>query len=94
MYSIVKWYESIKLSITQNKFFLLPQSKFVLLHATTLNINKILNSLNFEKDTGLEGISVKLVKLTANLIDNYLANITNNDINLKSYSENVKPCKL
>ena len=82
------------MSIRQNKFFLLLQSKFVLLHATTHDINKILSSLNFEKDTGLDGISVKLVKLTANLIDNYLANITNKDINLKSYSENVKPCKL
>ena len=33
---------------------------------------------------------MKLIKLSANVIDSHLANIINNDIDLNCYSENAK----
>ena len=70
----------IKSSVTQNRKFNLP-------HVTDQGINKIINSF---KATGSEGIPVKLIKLSANVIDSHLANIINNDIDLNCYSENAK----
>ena len=56
------------MSVTQN-------SKFNLPHATTQDINKIINSLSSDKATGPDGIPVKFIKLSANVIDSHLANI-------------------
>ena len=70
---------AIKLSVTQNNKFNLPQ-----------DIDKIINSLSSDKATGPDGISVKFIKLSANVIDSHLANIRNKDIDLNCYSENAK----
>ena len=74
---------AIKSSVTRN-------SKFDLPHATTQEINKIINSLNSDKATGPDSIPVKFIKMSANVIDSHLANIINEDIDLNCYSENAK----
>ena len=74
---------AVKSSVTQN-------SKSKLPHATTQDINKIINSLGSKKATGLYGIPVKFIKLSANVIDSHLANIINKDIDLNCYSESAK----
>ena len=63
---------------------------FNLPHATTHNINKIINSLNSDKATGPDGIPVKFIKLSANVFDSHLANVINKDIDLNCYLENAK----
>ena len=70
---------AIKLSVPQKNKFNLPQ-----------DIDKIINSLSSDKTTGPDGISVKFIKLSANVIDSHLANIRNKDIDLNCYSENAK----
>ena len=50
------------------------ENKFNLSYASTSDINKKIKSLNVNKAKGPEGISVKLVKLSANVIDCHLAN--------------------
>ena len=62
---------AIKLSVPQNNKFNLPQ-----------DIDKIINSLSSDKTTGPDGISVKFIKLSANVIDSHLANIINKGIYL------------
>ena len=74
---------AIKSSVTQN-------SKFNLPHATTQNINKIINSLSSDMAAGPDGIPVKFIKLSANVIDSHLANIINKDIDLNCDLENAK----
>ena len=64
--------------------------KFNLPHPITQDINKTINLLNTEKATGLNEIPVKVIKLSANVIDNHLSNITNKDIDLNCYSKNAK----
>ena len=57
---------------------------------STQDINKIINSLTSNNATGPDGIPVKFIKLSANVIDSYLKNIINKNIDLNSYSENAK----
>ena len=52
--------------------------------------NKIIKSLNVNKAKGPDGISAKLIKMPANIIDFYLANIINNDVSLNIYSKHAK----
>ena len=65
-------------------------NKFNLPHATTQDINKIINSLNVDKATGPDGIPAKYIKLSANVIDSHLADVINKDIDNMRYSENAK----
>ena len=74
---------AIKSSVTQNSNFNLP-------HATTQEINRIINSLSSDKAIGPDAITVKFIKMSANVIDSHLANIINKDIDLNSYSESAK----
>ena len=74
---------AIKSSVTQN-------SKFNLPHASTQEINKIINLLSSDKATGPDGVPVKFIKISANVIDSHLVNIINKDIDLNCYSENTK----
>ena len=74
---------AVKSSVTQH-------SKFNLPHATTQDINKVINSLNSDKATGPDGIPVKFIKPSANVKDSHLTNIINNGIDLDCYSENAK----
>ena len=67
-----------------------PENTFDLPYASTSDINKIIKSLNVNKDKGPDGISAKFVKSFANVIDCHLANIFNNDISSKKYSEHAK----
>ena len=46
--------------------------------------------LSTDKATGPDGILVKFIKLSANVIDNHLANIINKVKDLSRYSENAK----
>ena len=46
--------------------------------------------LGSKKATGLYGIPVKFIKLSANVIDSHLANIINKDIDLNCFSESAK----
>ena len=74
----------MKSSVTQN-------SKLDLPHATTQDINKIINSLSSDKVTGPDGILLKFIRPSAwNVIDSHFANIINKDIDLNSYPENAK----
>ena len=57
---------------------------------TTQDINKIINSLTSNNATGPDGIPVKFIKLSANVIDSHLENVINKNIDLNSYSENAK----
>ena len=66
------------------------ENKFNLSYASTSDINKIIKSLNVNKAKGPEGISVKLVKLSANVIDSHLANMINNDISLNKHFKHAK----
>ena len=60
----------MKSSLTQNGKLNLP-------HVTTEYINKIFNLFSSGKATGPDGISVKSIKLSANVINSHLANIIN-----------------
>ena len=77
-------------SIRKIKNFCVPQNKFDLQYASTSDINKTMNSLNVNKTKGPDGISVKFVKMSADVIDCHLANIINNDISLNEYFEHAK----
>ena len=74
---------AIKSPVTQNRKFNLP-------HATSQEINKIINLLSSDKATGPDGIPVKFIKMSANVIDSHLANIISKDVDLNCYSENAK----
>ena len=61
---------------------------------TTEEINKIIRELGPKKTTGLDKISPKIVKMSANIIDSHLANIIadiiNNDIAKNVFSGKAK----
>ena len=46
--------------------------------------------LSSDKATGPDGVPVKFIKISANVIDSHLVNIINKDIDLNCYSENTK----
>ena len=69
---------------------MVPENEFDLPYASTSDINKIIKSFNVNKAKGPDGISAKLVKMSANVIDCHLANIINNDISLNKYSKHAK----
>ena len=77
-------------SIQKIKNVCVPENTFDLPYASTSGINKIIKSLNVSKAKGTDGISVKFVKMSANLIDCHLANIINNDISSNKYSKHAK----
>ena len=58
--------------------------------ATKEEINSIIKKLNTNKATGNDTIPPKLVKLSADFLDEPLTLIINNDISLNRYSENAK----
>ena len=64
--------------------------KFSLPYPVTQDINKTINLLNTEKATGPNEIPVKVIKLSANVIDSHLSNIINKGIDLNCYSKNAK----
>ena len=51
---------------------------------------KIIKGLNPKKATGPDKIPLKIVKLSANIIDSHLTNIINNDISNKTFSDSAK----
>ena len=78
-------------SIHKIKNLCVPENKFhVLSYAITSDINKIIKPLNVNKAKRPDGISLKFVKMSASVIDCYLANIINNDISLNKYSKHAK----
>ena len=77
-------------SIQKIKNVCVPENTYDLPYESTSGINKITKSLNVSKAKGTDGISVKFVKTSANLIDCHLANIINNDISSNKYSKHAK----
>ena len=58
--------------------------------ASKQDINKIVKSLNVNKATVSDRISLKLMKLSANVIDKYLTSIINHDISQSYFSNGAK----
>ena len=77
-------------NIKRIKQFFIAKKNFDLPKANVSDINKIIKSLNTNKDKGPDGISAKFVKMSASVIDCHLANIINNDISNNNYSEHAK----
>ena len=63
---------------------------FLFLEATAEDINKIINSLNRNKATGLHRIPLKIIETAADVIDSHLAYIINKDLRENKFSENAK----
>ena len=82
-----KDHPSIK-AISRN--FLNNNQSFYLPEATVPEINKIIKNLNTKKANGPDKIPLKVIKLSASIIDSYLTNIVNNDIEVCSFSEEAK----
>ena len=53
-------------------------------------INILIKRLNPKKATGPDGIPLKIIKLSADVIDKHLTNIINTDLECSSFSENAK----
>ena len=58
--------------------------------ATSKDINKIIKSLNPNKATGPDRMSLKIIKNAANVTDSHLAYIINKDLKENEFSENAK----
>ena len=58
--------------------------------ANTEDINKIIKSLNPNKATGPDRITLKIIKTDAKVIDSHLAHIINKDLKENKFSENFK----
>ena len=54
------------------------------------DINKIVKSLNANKATGPDGIPLKLIKLSVNVVDKYLTSIIDHDISRSYRSDGAK----
>ena len=63
-------------------------------HTTTQDINKIINALKNDNDKGHGRTPAKFIKLSANVIDNHLPNIINNDIVQNNYTEKDKTANI
>ena len=64
--------------------------EFELTDVSARDINQIIKSLNTNKAKVPDGISLKFVKISADIIDSYIASIINKDISNKKFSENSK----
>ena len=58
--------------------------------ATRDEINKIIKSIDISKATGPDNIPPKLVKMSADIIDEHMTNIINFDISNNSFPDNAK----
>ena len=63
-----------------------PTAELNIKAATVDQINKIIRSLDAKKVTGPDKIPVKVVKMSAYIIDKHLNNIINNDLLRNSFS--------
>ena len=69
----------------------MPDSlSFDLPPASKGDINKIVKSLNANKVTGLDGIPLKLINLSANIVGKYLPSIINHNISRSYFSDGAK----
>ena len=53
-------------------------------------MNILIKRLNPKKATGPDGIPLKIIKLSADVIDKHLTNIINTDLECSCFSENAK----
>ena len=67
-----------------------PTADLNITAATVDQINKIIRNLDAKKATGPEKIPVKIVKMSAYIIDKHLTNIINNDLLRNSFSDSAK----
>ena len=77
-------------SIVSIKHEFRPTAELNIKAATVDQINKIIRSLDAKKATGPDKIPVKVVKMSAYIIDKHLTNIINNDLLRKSFSDSDK----
>ena len=85
-----KDHESIK-SIKEN---VITAENFDFPLVTVTEVNTIIKSLNSKKSSGLDGIPIKIIKCTANIIDCHMANIMNMGIENQKYPEEAKKASI
>ena len=88
--SIIKKYEKHSSIININNKVGKSENRHDIPLATAEQINKIIKKLNPNKGTGPDKIPSKIVLLSANIIDCYLANTINHDLDNNSFSEGEK----
>ena len=74
--------ETINKICTKKENFRIPR-------ATTEEINKTIKELDPKKATGLDKISPKILKMSADVLDSHLANI-NHDVTINVFSKKAK----
>ena len=67
-----------------------PQSEFSFPNATKQEINKIMSQIDVSKSTGPDKIPPKFVKLSANILDEPLAMIINENVSKNRFSDGAK----
>ena len=77
-------------SIISNKNEFRPTAELNIKAATVDQINKIIRSLDTKRAARPDKILVKVVKMSAHIIDKHLTNIINNDLLRNSFSDSAK----
>ena len=85
---LTKLYQNTALIPVSKKFSL--DKEFELAYASAKDINQIIKSLNIKKAKGLDGISAKYIKISADIIDCDTGNIINQDVSNNKFFENAK----
>ena len=67
-----------------------PTAELNIKAATVDQINKVIRSLDAKKATRSDKIPVKVIKMSAYIIDKHLTNIINNDLLRNSFSDSAK----
>ena len=75
--------DQIRKKCSNPKIYSFPEAK-------KEEINILIKRLNPKKATGPDGIPLKIIKLSADVIDKHLTNIINTDLECSSFSENAK----
>ena len=76
------------INTTKNEF---PATKNLNIEAATVDqITKIIRTLDPKKATGPEKMPVKVVKMSANIMEKILTDIINNDLLRNSFSDSAK----
>ena len=73
----------IRTECSNPKIYSLPEAK-------KEEINILIKRLNPQQPTGPDGIPLKILKLSADVIDKQLTNIINTDLESSCFSENAK----
>ena len=88
--NIIKQYENHSSIINIKNHIDSPAIGFDIPTAKIEDINRIIKNINRKKATGPDKIPPKIVRLSANIVNSHLMNITNNDLNNNSLSNEAK----